>query len=83
MRSLIISLVAAVCVIGLGSAAAAQDPAMRAPRVIELPQMDIFGVRQEPGGQYILSRSGSRYEVRELRESFVRHVVRSVDGEPF
>jgi len=82
MRRVLVTLVAAISTLGLVAVAAAQDPAPR-PRVIELPKIDIFGARQQPGGQYILTRSGNHYEVRELRTSFVPNVVRSVETEPF
>jgi hypothetical protein len=52
-------------------------------RVTELPLTVIHGQRQAPAASYILTRSGQHYEVRDLRESFVREVVRSVDGGPF
>jgi len=66
---------------GLGSVALAEAP--EPSRVTELPTTVIYGDRQQPAASYILTRSGQRYEVRELRASFVREVVRSVDGGPF
>ena len=55
----------------------------RQPRVIELEEIVIEGRVQKPNAFYILNRSNLGYEVLELRTSFLRDVVRSVQKEPF
>ena len=70
--------------LGLSGVAMADAPSIDdPPRVIELPLTVVHGRHQRPLASYILTRSGQRYEVRELRTSFVREVVRSVDRGPF
>ncbi|MEM9191736.1 MAG: hypothetical protein AAGF12_21370 [Myxococcota bacterium] len=51
--------------------------------VIQLPVFDIQGTRQQPGAQYILTRTGSRYQVEDLRESFIPELIHSVQGDAF
>ena len=63
--------------------AAAQTRQRRAPRVIQLDEIRIEGRVQKPNAFYILSRSSIGYEVLDLRTSFTREVVRSVQDEPF
>jgi hypothetical protein len=46
-------------------------------------QIVIEGRVQKPNAFYILNRSNLGYEVLELRTSFLREVVRSVQKEPF
>jgi hypothetical protein len=53
------------------------------PRVIQLEEIRIEGRVQKPNAFYILNRSNLGYEVLELRTSFVRDVVQSVQREPF
>jgi hypothetical protein len=65
------------------TAALAQDAKRRQPRVIQLEEIIIEGRVQKPNAFYILNRSNLGYEVLELRTSFVRKVVRSVQKEPF
>jgi len=65
------------------AAASAQDAKKRQPRVIQLEEIIIEGRVQKPNAFYILNRSNLGYEVLELRTSFVRKVVRSVQKEPF
>jgi hypothetical protein len=65
------------------SAALAQDGKKRQPRVIQLEEIVIEGRVQKPNAFYILNRSNLGYEVLELRTSFLRKVVRSVQKEPF
>jgi hypothetical protein len=65
------------------TAALAQDAKKRQPRVIQLEEIVIEGRVQKPNAFYILNRSNLGYEVLELRTSFVRKVVRSVQKEPF
>jgi len=61
----------------------AQDAKKRQPRVIQLEEIVIEGRVQKPNAFYILNRSNLGYEVLELRTSFLREVVRSVQKEPF
>jgi len=65
------------------TAALAQGAKRRQPRVIQLEEIIIEGRVQKPNAFYILNRSNLGYEVLELRTSFVRKVVRSVQKEPF
>jgi hypothetical protein len=55
----------------------------RQPRVIQLEEIVIEGRVQKPNAFYILNRSNLGYEVLELRTSFLREVVRTVQKEPF
>jgi hypothetical protein len=61
----------------------AQGAKRRQPRVIQLEEIVIEGRVQKPNAFYILNRSNLGYEVLELRTSFLRKVVRSVQKEPF
>ena len=61
----------------------AQQPKKRQPRVIQLEEIVIEGRVQKPNAFYILNRSNLGYEVLELRTSFLREVVESVQKEPF
>ena len=61
----------------------AQGAKKRQPRVIQLEEIVIEGRVQKPNAFYILNRSNLGYEVLELRTSFLREVVRSVQKEPF
>ena len=65
------------------TAALAQGGKKRQPRVIQLEEIVIEGRVQKPNTFYILNRSNLGYEVLELRTSFLREVVRSVQKEPF
>ena len=65
------------------TAALAQGGRKRRPRVIQLEEIVIEGRVQKPNAFYILNRSNLGYEVLELRTSFLRKVVRSVQKEPF
>ena len=65
------------------TAALAQGGRRRQPRVIQLEEIIIEGRVQKPNAFYILNRSNLGYEVLELRTSFLRKVVRSVQKEPF
>ncbi len=53
------------------------------PRVIQLEEIRIEGTVQKPNAFYILNRSSIGYEVLDLRTSFTREVVRTVQREPF
>jgi len=55
----------------------------RAPKVIQLEEIKIEGRVQKPNAFYILNRSNLGYEVLDLRTSFLRDVVRSVQTDPF
>jgi hypothetical protein len=65
------------------AARAQRTPKKRQPRVIQLEEIVIEGRVQKPNAFYILNRSNLGYEVLELRTSFLREVVRSVQKEPF
>ncbi len=65
------------------NAALAQDAKRRQPRIIQLEEIVIEGRVQKPNAFYILNRSNLGYEVLELRTSFLRKIVRSVQKEPF
>jgi hypothetical protein len=65
------------------TAALAQGAKRRQPRVIQLEEIVIEGRVQKPNAFYILNRSNLGYEVLELRTSFLREIVRSVQKEPF
>ena len=51
--------------------------------MIQLEEMVIEGRVQKPNAFYILNRSNLGYEVLDLRSSFIRDIIRSVQGEPF
>jgi hypothetical protein len=74
-----LSLVAALALAGAPVAAAQQGQ----PKVIQLEEIKIEGRVQKPNAFYILNRSNIGYEVMDLRTSFVRNVIRSVQKEPF
>jgi hypothetical protein len=84
----VLSLVGALgllLLVGVGQVAA-QDRAAaskRKPKVIQLEEITIEGRVQKPNAFYILNRSNLGYEVLDLRTSFLRDVVRSVQAEPF
>ncbi len=65
------------------TAALAQGGKKRQARIIQLEEIVIEGRVQKPNAFYILNRSNLGYEVLELRTSFLRKVVRSVQKEPF
>lgn len=76
-------LVGAVLASAVPSGTVAQDRQGRQPRVIQLDEIRIEGRVQKPNAFYILNRSNLGYEVLDLRTSFVREVVRTVQTEPF
>jgi hypothetical protein len=85
MRIFSAALVCAVWLL-LGSAvsgAQAQAKPKRAPKVIQLEEIKIEGRVQKPNAFYILNRSNLGYEVLDLRTSFVRDIVKSVQSETF
>jgi len=57
--------------------------ARKKPRVIQLEEITIEGRVQKPNAFYILNRSNIGYEVLDLRTSFLRDIVRSVQQQPF
>jgi hypothetical protein len=65
------------------SEARAQAKPKRAPKVIQLEEIRIEGRVQKPNAFYILNRSNLGYEVMDLRTSFVRDIVRSVQTDTF
>jgi len=69
--------------VSVGIVASQPPQARRGPRVIELEEIRIEGRVQKPNAFYILNRSNLGYEVMDLRTSFVREVVRTVQREPF
>ena len=78
--------VACACAFGMlliTGQASAQAKTKRAPKVIQLEEIKIEGRVQKPNAFYILNRSNLGYEVLDLRTSFVREVVRSVQSDPF
>lgn len=83
------NLLLALAVVGIAQLAAAEASAQdrgrggRQPRVIQLDEIVIEGRVQKPNAFYILHRANLGYEVLDLRTSFVREIVRSVQEEPF
>ena len=65
------------------SGAQAQNKPKRAPKVIQLEEIKIEGRVQKPNAFYILNRSNLGYEVLDLRTSFVRDIVKSVQTDTF
>lgn len=61
----------------------AQNKPKRAPKVIQLEEIKIEGRVQKPNAFYILNRSNLGYEVMDLRTSFIRDIVRSVQTDTF
>jgi hypothetical protein len=82
MRTLAI-LLAAAGLFALASTSIASAQQRRGPRVIQLDEIRIEGRVQKPNAFYILNRSNLGYEVMDLRTSFVREVIRTVQHEPF
>ena len=83
MNRVIVIGAALACSLAATSMASAQDRNKRKPRVIQLEEITIEGRVQKPNAFYILNRSNLGYEVLDLRTSFLRDVVRSVQNEPF
>ena len=83
--ALVCGLSAALILLGATSLGAAQarPRARRGPRIIRLEEIVVEGRVQKPNAFYILERSSLGFEVLELRTSFVREVVRSVERQPF
>lgn len=84
MRSALCGLGLAIAMSGLALASAeAQQKPKRAPKVIQLEEIKIEGRVQKPNAFYILNRSNLGYEVMDLRTSFIRDIVRSVQTDTF
>ena len=82
----IVIVAACALALALSSQASAQDRGgsnKRKPKVIQLEEITIEGRVQKPNAFYILNRSNLGYEVLDLRTSFLREVVRSVQRDPF
>lgn len=77
------ALLSLLVLVAAPSEASAQSSEGRQPRVIQLDEIRIEGRVQKPNAFYILNRSNLGYEVLDLRTSFVREVIRSVNDEPF
>lgn len=67
----------------LAAPASAQSKPKRAPKVIQLEEIKIEGRVQKPNAFYILNRSNLGYSVMDLRTSFIRDIVRSVNNTAF
>lgn len=78
-----LAVLAMLVVVSWNASALAQGKKKRQPRVIQLEEIVIEGRVQKPNAFYILNRSNLGYEVLELRTTFLRDVVRSVQEEPF
>lgn len=78
-----LALAAMILLAPSGADAQARGRQARQPRVIQLDEIRIEGRVQKPNAFYILNRSSIGYEVLDLRTSFTREVVRSVQREPF
>ena len=85
MTKSIATLLFLMSVLTVGAALAQQGGAAgkRKPKVIQLEEITIEGRVQKPNAFYILNRSNLGYEVLDLRTSFLRDVVKSVQHEPF
>lgn len=83
MRGFSAAWLACVLMIASANVGTAQQRKKRQPRVIQLEEIVIEGRVQKPNAFYILNRSNLGYEVLELRTSFVREMVKSVQKEPF
>ncbi|MGB5812259.1 MAG: hypothetical protein WBG86_17105 [Polyangiales bacterium] len=81
--SMVLSVLMLAASLWASSAALAQGKKKRQPKVIQLEEIVIEGRVQKPNAFYILNRSNLGYEVLELRTTFLRDVVRSVQEEPF
>jgi hypothetical protein len=78
-----IALAGVSLLIAASGARAQSKPAKRAPKVIQLEEIKIEGRVQKPNAFYILNRSNLGYEVMDLRTSFIRDIVRSVQTDTF
>jgi len=83
MRRWAMTALLVLALVAVSTTAALGQGKKRQPRVIQLEEIIIEGRVQKPNAFYILNRSNLGYEVLELRTSFLRKVVRSVQKEPF
>jgi hypothetical protein len=84
MRNFSLAVCAAGLLLSVGvSGVEAQAKPKRAPKVIQLEEIKIEGRVQKPNAFYILNRSNLGYEVLDLRTSFVRDIVKSVQTDTF
>jgi len=83
MRGTLFAAVLALGTLAIASSASAQASHRPAPHVITLDEFRIEGRVQRPNAFYILNRSSIGYQVLDLRTTFVREIIRSVQGEPF
>jgi hypothetical protein len=83
MRRLVPALLASAFVLVLPALLQAQNKPKRTPKVIQLEEIKIEGRVQKPNAFYILNRSNLGYEVLDLRTSFVREIVHSVQSDTF
>lgn len=83
MKLSMYSIALSVVLLALVGSASAQDKTKRKPKVIQLEEITIEGRVQKPNAFYILNRSNLGYEVLDLRTSFLRDVVKSVQHDPF
>jgi hypothetical protein len=82
LRGLVCTL-ALLCFVAPVTAQSKAGAAKRKPKVIQLEEITIEGRVQKPNDFYILNRSNIGYEVLDLRTTFLREVIRSVQREPF
>ena len=84
MRHLLTAVIAtALLLAGAALSAPTAEAQGGSPKVIQLKEIRIEGRVQKPNAFYILNRSNIGYEVMDLRTSFVRDIIKSVQKEPF
>jgi hypothetical protein len=83
MKTLCLACLGVCALLPQMASAQAQAKSKRAPKVIQLEEIKIEGRVQKPNAFYILNRSNLGYEVLDLRTSFVRDIVRSVQSDAF
>lgn len=77
---------AVVLLLGMAASlplAAQERKPARAPKVIQLEEVQIEGRVQKPNAFYILNRSNPGYEISEVRTQFSGEIVRAVSHAPF
>ena len=83
MKHLVLPVAISLLATFASATASAQARRNGAPRVIQLDEIVIEGRVQKPNAFYILNRSSFGYEVLDLRTSFIRDLIRTVQGAPF
>lgn len=83
MKHLVLPIALSLVATFASSSAGAQQRRNGAPRVIQLEDIVIEGRVQKPNAFYILNRSSLGYEVLDLRTSFIRDLIRTVQSTPF